>query len=68
MLVNAIRKLADGRGLSMNKLEQTVGLAPGTINKWDKNVPSVTRVKAVADFFGVTVDELLTATEREELK
>lgn len=65
MLVNTIRKLAEDRCLSMNKLEQAVGLAPGTINKWDRNTPSVLKVKTVADYFGVTVDDLLTETGEE---
>lgn len=59
MIVENIRKLADSRSLSINKLESAVGLSSGTINKWDINIPSVARVKAVADYFGVTVDELL---------
>lgn len=59
MIVDNIRRLADSRGLSINRLESAVGLSSGTINKWDTNIPSVVRVKAVADFFGVTVDELL---------
>lgn len=59
MIVDNIRRLADSRGLSINRLESSVGLSSGTINKWDTNIPSVVRVKAVADFFGVTVDELL---------
>lgn len=59
MIVDNIRRLADSSGLSINRLESAVGLSSGTINKWDTNIPSVVRVKAVADFFGVTVDELL---------
>lgn len=68
MIVDNIRKLADSRGLSINKLEYAVGLSSGTINKWDSNIPSVARVKAVADFFGVTVDELLKHDGDEPLR
>ena len=66
MLVNTIRALAKDRDMSMNKLEQTLGFASGTINKWDDNIPSVLKVKAVADFFGVTVDQLLAEREPKE--
>ena len=68
MIVSNIRKLAEKRGLSINKLETAVGLSSGTINKWDKNAPSIHKVKAVSDYFGVTVDELLTDGGQEEAK
>lgn len=67
MIVGNIRKLAEKSGLSINKLETAVGLSSGTINKWDKNAPSIHKVKAVADYFGVSVDDLLRDNTTKEV-
>ena len=44
-------------------LEAECGLANGTINKWDTKRPSVDRLAAVASFFSVSLDYLLTGEE-----
>lgn len=58
MLKN-IKNLCASRGISIQKLEKTLGFGNGTIARWDENRPSVDKVKLVADYFGCTVDELL---------
>jgi hypothetical protein len=35
----------------------------GVIAKWNTSSPVVANIKAVADYFGVTVDDLLKKTE-----
>ena len=45
--------------MTLAELERTLGLGNGTIARWDKCEPGVIRVSRVADYFGVTVDELL---------
>lgn len=65
MLVKNIRRLCQEHDISIKKLEETLGIGNGIIARWETSAPSVTRVKAVADFFGVTVDELLTDHEEE---
>lgn len=63
MLVKNIRRLCLEHDISIKKLEETLGIGNGIIARWETSAPSVTRVKAVADYFGVTVDELLTEHE-----
>ena len=65
MLVNNIKKRCADKGISIRQLEGSLGLSNGIVASWAVKSPSVTRVKAVADFFGVTVDDLLTETEEE---
>ena len=65
MNVDLIRELCKKNGISIMKLEEALGFGNGTINKWATKIPAVTKVKAVADFFGVTVDSLLTAPEEK---
>lgn len=59
MLFENIKKLCDKHGISMNQLHRDLGFPPIVMYKWDHHAPSVYRVKAVAEYFGVTVDELL---------
>lgn len=58
-MVARINELCKGRKMTICALEKTLGLANNTIRKWDTNRPSVDRVAAVADYFGVTIESLL---------
>ena len=48
------------RKISVARLEKEVGLGNATIRGWEKSSPNSANLKRVADYFGVTVDELLT--------
>lgn len=59
-MVEKIKSLCASRGISLNDLERSCdGLSVNTIYRWDNAPPSVWKVKAVADYFGVSVDYLL---------
>ena len=45
--------------ISIAKLERDTGLGNATIRGWARSSPTVDKLKAVADYFGVTVDYLL---------
>lgn len=59
MIVENIARLCKERGISFAKLERELGMGNGVIAKWNTSSPVVCNIKAVADYFGVTVDELL---------
>ena len=56
-----IRQLCDENKVSIAALEKSLGLPNGTIWNWQERVtnPRINNVKAVADYFNVTVDELI---------
>lgn len=58
-MVSNIKTLCGKTGVTIAELERKIGFGNGTIARWDENAPSVARVKLVADYFGVSVDELL---------
>lgn len=58
-MLDKIRKLAKERGTSLTQIEKSCGLGERSISKWDVSIPSVEKVKRVADFFGITIDELI---------
>lgn len=54
-----VQACADKYGISIRKLEQQLHIANKSISTWNEHRPSVDKVCAVADFFGVSVDWLL---------
>ena len=60
-LYEQIRDVAKSKGYSINRLEQELGFARSSINKFNKNKPSIAKLQQIADFLGVTVDSLTTS-------
>lgn len=58
-----IKQMCEDRHITIPYLEGACGLGARSIYKWSANIPSVDKVKRVADFFGCTVDELLEGVE-----
>lgn len=52
-------------GISIARLEQEVGLGNATIRGWASSSPTVEKLKLVADYFGVTIDELFRDPQKE---
>ena len=53
--------LMQSRGISSYTLAKEVGVHVSTVTNWkDGSNPTIEHVKKVADYFGVTVDELLS--------
>ena len=65
-MYNQIRNLCKKNNISVSELEAKMDFSRGSICKWDVNIPSITKVKAVADYFNVTVDDLLKGDETSE--
>lgn len=65
-LFDRIAELRLNCGLSQNALEKEVGLPRNTICKWDKSVPASDKLKLVADYFGVSMEYLLTGEQKEK--
>lgn len=58
-----LKNLADKQGLSVNEVEEKVGLGKNTLYSWKKKVPSGTNLTKIADYFNVTTDYLLGRTD-----
>ena len=58
-MLEKIRTLAKEKGVTLAEVERSCGLGERSLSKWDKNIPSVDKVKRVADYFGITLDELV---------
>lgn len=61
MIYENVKRLCQERGINIATLEKECGLGNAIVNKWGKrgSEPRVGNLKKIADFFGVSVDELL---------
>lgn len=59
LLLDNIKALCEQRQINISTLETEAELGKNTVYKWNRLFPSVDKLKRVADFFGVTVDELI---------
>lgn len=62
-MLEKIKELCRINGTSIGKLEKTLGFGHATIFKWEHSLPRSDKLKDVADYFGVTVDYLLSNSD-----
>lgn len=53
-----MKRLAKGKGLSINALERELGFSRGSLNKMDVHAPSIDRLKKIADYLEVPLHAL----------
>lgn len=66
MILENVKRLCKQKQTSIWALEKALGIGNGTISKWETSSPSVDKLKRVADYFGVTVDDLLREVSKDE--
>ncbi|WP_308902458.1 helix-turn-helix domain-containing protein [Latilactobacillus curvatus] len=59
MMYDKIKELAKKKGVSINKMEKDLEFGSSTISKWSKSIPSADKLKKVADYLEVDMNELL---------
>ena len=65
MIFENICKLCEQRSISIAKLEKEVGLGNATIRRWNESSPTVDKVMLVANYFGISVSELIEGKKIE---
>lgn len=65
--LDVIKDLCKKRGISISKLEKTLNIGNGTIAKSSSNYMRSDRLKAIADYFGVTMEYLMTGSDASDL-
>lgn len=58
LIYEKVKALAKERNLTISRIEKEVDMPQGSICKWDTVEPSASKVRAVADFLGVSTDYL----------
>lgn len=63
VLYQRIVELCTERGITVNKLENDLGMGNSVIRKWRQSTPSADKIAKVATHFDVSVDYLLGRTD-----
>ena len=60
MLYENIVRLCKERNVSIARLEKECGLGNATVRGWAVSSPSIANVQKIANFFEISVDDLLS--------
>lgn len=60
-MLEKIKVLCEERKISIAQLERETSLGNGVIGRWGESSPRVDNLKKVADYFGVTMDDLVNS-------
>ena len=64
-LKELIKELCKKKKVTLSSVEDELGFARGYLSKLDKSTPNTFKIKQIANYFGVTVDYLMTGKEPE---
>lgn len=59
MLYDNVKALCSKRNLSILALEKALGFPRSSICKWNDTEPGIRKVKKVADYLGIPLEQLL---------
>ena len=63
VLFGRTKELCDMHGITPERLSESLGISVSSIRKWKTSMPSVDKVKAVAEYFDVSIDYLVGLTD-----
>ena len=66
MIYDNVCRVARQKGISINSIEKETDLGTGSLCKWNSVSPTVRNLKKVADYLGVSIEELLAEATEEE--
>ena len=58
-IVNSIKNLCKDNNITVGQLEKEVGLSQGLVSKWKDKTPSLDKIVDIADYFHVSLDEVV---------
>lgn len=62
-----VKELCNKQGISINALEEKVGFSRNSLYSWKSSEPKPSKLKVVADYFGVSTDYLLGRTDNPKI-
>lgn len=58
-IYSAIRDIANNKDISIREIERDLKFSNGSIGKWNKSNPTISKIQMVADYLGVTTGYIL---------
>lgn len=62
-ILDRVKEMCVENGVPISQLEKDLGFSNKSIFSWKTSSPSIDKVKAVADYFGVTIDSIVSNKE-----
>lgn len=59
LIVSSIKQLCKSNNITVTQLEKEVGMSQGLISKWKDKTPSLDKIIDIANYFHVTLDEVV---------
>lgn len=59
IIVDSIKKLCKDKNITVSQLEKETGLSQGLVSKWMNTTPSLDKIINIADYFHVSIDEVV---------
>lgn len=59
IIVDSIKKLCKDKSITVSQLEKEIGLSQGLVSKWMNTTPSLDKIIDIADYFHVSLDEVV---------
>lgn len=58
---NSLKNLRKNKNLTQEELAQHLSVSPQTVSKWENNLsaPDISMLPVLAEFYNITIDELL---------
>lgn len=65
-----ISELRKGRGITQEQFAKIMGVSPQAVSKWENDVscPDISMLPQIADFFHISIDELLKGEQKQETR
>ena len=63
-LLDRVKELCRLKGISQGRMEKEIGISNGASSKWKTSSPSLDILKKLSEYFGVSVDYLMTGKEK----
>lgn len=58
-IVDSIKKICKNNSITVSQLEKEIGLSQGLVSKWMNTTPSLDKIVDIADYFHVSIDEVV---------
>ena len=70
MIAERLKKYRKERNMTQEALAEVFGISPQSVSKWEcgDGYPDITFLPTIANYFEVTVDELIAGTDRETIR
>lgn len=63
-----LEELRKSKKISQGKLEKELGFSNGSISKWKTSMPTPERLQKIADYFGVSIEYLMSGKDEPKEK